>query len=164
MRLFYCQAAGDQNPLKLVGGSRSRYTGAAKSDQEEQVTMKFILASQSPRRRELLALLGLEFESLVPDIDEERSPLETPRVYVTRLSRDKAQAAAHLHAGPALILAADTIVVDGDSVLEKPRDAQDAEAILQRLRGRTHTVYTAITLFNTTTGHMQHLRFLIEAR
>lgn len=88
------------------------------------------------------------------EVDEQRQPNETPEQYVRRLSREKAAAAASSIRAAALVLAADTIVVDGDDVLEKPRDAEDAAAMLRRLRGRTHEVYTAITLLNTTNGQM----------
>lgn len=113
-----------------------------------------MLASKSPRRRELLALTGLRFERVAPQVNERRQPGEAPESYVRRLSREKAQAAAAMVETPALILAADTIVVDGDDVLEKPVDADDAMTMLQRLRGRTHRVYTAVTLLDTATGRM----------
>lgn len=116
--------------------------------------MHLILASQSPRRRELLALTGLAFEAMATDAHEQRQPGENPVEYACRLSRDKAQAAALLSGAPAWVLAADTIVVDGDAVLEKPADAAEAEAMLRRLRGRTHEVYTAITLLDTSSGQM----------
>lgn len=74
--------------------------------------------------------------------------------YVRRLSREKALAAALSVGSPALVLAADTIVVDGDNVLEKPCDAEDAAAMLRRLRGRTHEVYTAVALLETASGQM----------
>ncbi len=116
---------------------------------------RLILASQSPRRRELLSVLGLRFEIVTPHIDERRSPSEAPEAYARRLSREKAQAVAGIVDSPALILAADTIVVDGDDVLEKPGDADEATAILKRLRGRTHTVFTATTLLDSDSGRME---------
>lgn len=116
--------------------------------------MRLILASQSPRRRELLALTGLAFEAMATDAHEQRQPGESPIEYACRLSRDKAQAAASLSAVSAWVLAADTIVVDGDAVLEKPANAAEAEAMLRRLRGRTHEVYTAVTLLDASSGQM----------
>ncbi len=116
--------------------------------------MRLVLASQSSRRRELLALIGLPFEVVTAGTDEERQPGETPADYVRRLSREKALAAALSVGSSALILAADTIVVDGTDVLEKPRNAEDAAAMLRRLRGHTHEVYTAVTLLETTNGQM----------
>ncbi len=111
-----------------------------------------LLASASPRRRELLALLGLPFEATSTDIDE-RVPIgEPPEQYARRLSREKAAAAAGQVGTDGLILAADTIVVDGDDVLGKPSGAAEAAAILRRLRGHTHRVYTAVTLLDTRSG------------
>lgn len=114
--------------------------------------VELVLASRSPRRRELLALTGLPFRVLVPEVDETRLPDESPEVYVRRLSRQKAGAAAALLDKPALVLAADTIVVDNGDVLGKPADAAEAGAMLRRLRGRTHRVMTGVTLLNSASG------------
>lgn len=114
--------------------------------------MRLYLASQSPRRRELLSLLGFEFTTIITQTDERRHPGESPADYACRLSREKAQAAARLIDRDALIVAADTIVVDGSDVLGKPVDAAEARAILLRLRDRLHYVYTAVTLLNTVAG------------
>ncbi|MBN1310934.1 MAG: septum formation protein Maf [Anaerolineae bacterium] len=114
--------------------------------------MHFTLASASPRRKELLVLVGLPFETTNADIDERVLSDEAPEDYARRLSREKAQAASKYINGNQLILAADTIVVDGYDVLGKPRNAEEAAAILRRLRGRTHQVYTAITLLDTATA------------
>ena len=111
--------------------------------------MKFVLASQSPRRRELLSLTGLEFEIVPTHSDESQGAGETPIDYACRLSRDKARAAAAHVEGTALIIAADTIVVDGDEVLGKPENISEATATLTQLRGRTHHVITAVTLYDT---------------
>jgi MAF protein len=116
--------------------------------------MDFVLASESPRRRELLALIGLSFKTLAPRISEQQLPGETPVDYVCRLSREKAQAAYIVLGLPALILAADTIVLDGDDILGKPADAQEAASMLRRLRGRTHQVYTAVALLEAPTGRL----------
>jgi MAF protein len=104
------------------------------------------LASASARRHELLALIGLPFERVQPQVDESRGPGESPADFVRRLSREKAAQATAALKSPALILAADTIVVDGDDVLGKPHSAGEATAMLRRLGGREHRVYTAITL------------------
>jgi MAF protein len=119
--------------------------------------MQLVLASGSPRRRELLALLGLAFEVQATQTSEQRGVEEPPLEYVRRLSQDKARAAAASYASeePALILAADTIVVDGDEALGKPADEHDATATLSRLRDRVHVVYTAITLLDNQTGRME---------
>lgn len=120
----------------------------------------FILASSSPRRRELLASLGIGFTIEKPDIDETQHPDEPPLDYVQRLSWEKAGQIALRHQDTT-ILAADTIVVLGadtlgvdetGEVLGKPVDADDARAMLRRLRGRTHQVYTAMTLIALTGG------------
>ena len=109
--------------------------------------LRTILASSSPRRRELLAQLGLRFEIIKPDIDESRRAAENLVDYAERLSREKAEAAARLlGGGPALIIAADTIVLDGGALLGKPVDAAEARRMLRRLRGREHAVVTAFTL------------------
>lgn len=110
--------------------------------------MRLILASSSPRRRELLTQLGLRFEIIQPDIDESRGADEEPVAYAERLSREKAEAVARqLDARPALIIAADTIVMDGGELLGKPADAADARRMLRQLRRRQHLVVTAFTLY-----------------
>ncbi len=114
--------------------------------------MKLILASESPRRRELLALLGMSFDSIATAIDETPGAGEAPQDYTQRLSREKAQAAAREVGGDAIIIACDTTVADGDAILGKPIDGQEAAAMLKSLRGRTHTVYTAVTVLDTATG------------
>ncbi|WP_105738996.1 Maf family protein [Cronobacter dublinensis] len=104
------------------------------------------LASGSPRRQELLGMLGVSFERLVPGVEEQRAEKEAPQDYVTRLARDKARAGVALAARDLPVLGADTIVVlDGD-VLEKPRDAANAAEMLRRLSGQTHQVMTAVAL------------------
>jgi septum formation protein len=116
---------------------------------------RLILASSSPRRRELLGKLGVPFDIIKPDIDETQHPGEPPLDYVRRLSRQKAEAiaaglsdeAAVLAADTVVILAADTIgVTEMGEVLGKPRDADDARRILTLLRNRPHLVCTAFTL------------------
>ena len=109
-----------------------------------------ILASNSPRRRELIRLLGLPFEVTPADIDESRRPGEPPVDYVERLACEKAEAIAGRESG--LILAADTIVVDGNELLGKPIDEADARRMLVQLGGRVHQVYTGIALVDTGSG------------
>jgi MAF protein len=117
--------------------------------------MRFILASSSPRRRELLGSLGFSFNIQKPGIDESQQPGEAPLEYVARLSREKAASIALVAASPMTVLAADTIVVLGadtlgideqGEILGKPADADDARQMLTRLRGRVHQVCTALTL------------------
>lgn len=109
---------------------------------------RFTLASGSPRRRDLLEALGLDVQVHPVAIDESRHSGETPAQYVARLARQKAMAALEQVSGPHLLLAADTIVVDGDQVLGKPVDSDQARIMLENLRGREHQVLTAITIVN----------------
>jgi septum formation protein len=104
----------------------------------------FILASNSPRRKQLLALAGRKFVVVAAEVDEGIKPDEEPLAYVLRLAETKARTVLS-EAGPEdVILAADTTVVDGENILGKPVDEAEAESMLRRLRGRTHQVYTAI--------------------
>lgn len=133
--------------------------------------MRLILASSSPRRRELLAQLGLRFEIIKPDIDESRRASEDLVDYAERLSREKAEAVAQALAGQlALIISADTIVMDGGELLGKPADAADARRMLRQLRGREHLVVTAFTLYPAYRAGdaprviTRHARTLVEMR
>ena len=113
--------------------------------------MNFILASASPRRRELLGSIGVEFEVMPSHVPEVHQPGEAPEEYVARLSRDKANALAQEH--PARwVIAADTTVHLGDELLEKPTDPQDAMRMLATIAGQTHMVYTGVTLQNVERG------------
>lgn len=107
--------------------------------------MKFILASSSPRRRELLASIGLDFEIIPSHVPEEHQPGEAPEEYVARLSREKAAAIAEKHPDR-WIIAADTTVLLGEQLLEKPVDKADAARMLAAIAGRTHVVYTGVTV------------------
>ena len=106
--------------------------------------MNLILASQSPRRRELLGLTGLDFIVRVADIDETMDPEKAPFDEVARVSRRKAEAVARKPED--VVIAADTIVVCGGEVLGKPRDEEDAFRILSLLSGRHHEVMTGMTV------------------
>jgi len=106
--------------------------------------MVLILASQSPRRRDLLASAGLTFEVRVTGLEEIRNPGEPAADYVERLARDKAFA---LDASPGeWILAADTTVVAGDELLEKPSSPEDAVRMIRLLAGAWHEVLTGVCL------------------
>ena len=109
------------------------------------------LASQSPRRRELLARLGLAFTPLTLEVPERRGAGEAPETYVRRVARDKAAAGLVSVAddGGALVIGADTEVVLDDEVFGKPADAAAAEAMLRRLSGRTHRVLSAVALVSS---------------
>lgn len=113
--------------------------------------MRFILASQSPRRRELLASIGLQFDVMPSDVPEVHQPGESPEEYVARLSRDKAAAIAAKHPD-SWIIAADTTVLLGDELLEKPIDDDDARRMLATIAGKTHVVYSGVTLQNASRG------------
>ncbi len=104
-----------------------------------------ILASQSPRRAQLLGMLGLQFDIIPADIDETYRKGELPGPHAERLSREKVEkvAADHLDA---LVIGSDTVVVAGGEVMGKPRDVEDAVAMLMKLQGRRHRVETAIAV------------------
>ncbi|SJM93293.1 Maf family protein [Crenothrix polyspora] len=110
------------------------------------MTVQIILASASPRRKELLDQIGVSYRVVAADIDETVQPGELPLAYVQRMAAEKS-AACELKCGKHLpILAADTTVVLGDVIMGKPKDKDDAFAMLRQLSGATHHVYTAISL------------------
>ena len=113
-----------------------------------------MLASNSPRRRQLLALGNWAFSVKVVDIDETPLADELPKNYVLRLAQAKALAVSEMASPENIIIGSDTTVVDGDSILGKPTDTQDAESMLKQLRGRTHQVYTGIALYRVQDGKM----------
>lgn len=106
-----------------------------------------ILASASPRRRELLSCLGVSYRCIAAGIDEAPRSGEKPADYVQRVAREKASAVAGRMGESSAVLAADTTVVIGEDSLGKPRDHLDALSILARLSGRTHRVLTAVCLW-----------------
>ena len=111
---------------------------------------QLILASNSPRRRELLSLAGWQFSASAANVDERQFSNESPSDYVLRLAETKARAT---QADPdQIILAADTTVVDGMDILGKPKDQVEAITMLTRLRGHTHQVYTGIALLRPGDG------------
>lgn len=111
---------------------------------------RIVLASASPRRRELLGSLGIKFDILPSNFDEEAFFAAGvgyhPSEIVTRLASEKALDVARRTSGDALVLGADTIVVLGGQILNKPVDKDDAVRMLMLLQGRTHTVYTGIAI------------------
>ncbi len=111
--------------------------------------MQLILASQSPRRKELLGLFHIPFTVRVADIDETMDPAKDPAEEVARVSRAKAFAIPRQQDD--VIIAADTIVVLKDQVLGKPADTQQAEAMLTALSGRDHQVMTGVTVLRGNT-------------
>ena len=108
--------------------------------------IKFVLASNSPRRKQLFGLGGWEFTVIVADIDETPFEDESPREYVLRLAQAKALAIQPRAESDAVILGSDTTVVDGNEILGKPVDEADARRVLKQLRGRVHQVFTAIAI------------------
>jgi septum formation protein len=109
--------------------------------------MRLVLASGSPRRAELLRAAGIEFDVLVPNVDELLDPEETTDGFVRRLAQVKAEAVVPLAAGRP-VLGADTVVVIDNTVLGKPVDEGDARRMLRLLTGREHIVVTAVCLVN----------------
>ena len=116
--------------------------------------MKFILASSSPRRRELLASIGVDFDVMPSNVPEVHREGEAPEEYVARLSRDKANALSQAHPSR-WVIAADTTVFLGDRLLEKPVDGADAARMLASIAGQTHFVYTGVTLEHLASGYRE---------
>jgi septum formation protein len=113
-----------------------------------------ILASSSPRRKELLQTLGLTFSVITSDVDETTSPELTPAEVVEQLALRKARAVAEkISAG--VVLGADTIVVLDGQILGKPEDEADAFRMLSALQGREHTVYSGVALIDAASGRFE---------
>src|SRR5512143_477513 len=124
---------------------------------DHSVNAALLLASASPRRRELIKLVGVPVETTSADVDEVPLPGERAAEMARRLSLEKAETASSFIPVRALagriLLASDTVVsLDGEP-LGKPRDAAEARSMLQELRGRVHQVYTAITLIDMRPAH-----------
>jgi len=113
--------------------------------------VRVILASGSPRRHDLLQMVGIEHDVIPADIDESQLDGERPAEYAERLAREKGATIA-ARFPDSLVISADTIVVEQGDVLGKPRDAAEARAMLRRLAGRTHIVFTAVA--TTLSGRM----------
>jgi septum formation protein len=115
------------------------------------MTQKIILASNSPRRRELLTQIGLIFTVAPVDVDESVLTGEAPEACASRLALDKAHAAGR-RSGEDIVIAADTIVVVDGAVLGKPADAADARRMLERLSGKEHAVITGLAVLDAASG------------
>jgi septum formation protein len=113
-----------------------------------------LLASNSPRRKELMGLGDWTWSTYVPRVDETRLPGEPPQEYVVRLARAKVRAAAKLAAQRRYVVGADTAVADADLVFGKPADATEAVRMLQQLRGHAHKVHTGIAVLEPATGRL----------
>jgi septum formation protein len=114
-------------------------------------TSRLVLASASPRRRELLAELGIPFEVIVADVTEHEDPSTDPRVMVAHNAALKADWVAGRHPD-AVVLGADTTVFLDGSAINKPRDLAEARSMLRLLSGREHTVFTGVALRRKSTG------------
>src|SRR5215813_7717463 len=108
--------------------------------------MKLILASASPRRADILRGAGLAFTVISSAVDETPYPGESPQQHVQRLANAKAELVAARAVGPAIVIAADTVVTLEGKILGKPRSSDDARRMLEQLSGRTHSVLTGVTL------------------
>jgi len=108
--------------------------------------MKLILASASPRRAEILRSAGIPFTVLSSAVDETPLPGETASDLVRRMAAAKAELVAARAVGPAIVIAADTVVALDGTILGKPRTSQDARNMLEKLSGRTHSVITGVAL------------------
>jgi septum formation protein len=123
-----------------------------RSNEDNIESAAIILASNSPRRKELLLQIGLDFRVDPADVDEHVLPGELPEGYAVRVALDKARVAA-ARAGTGIVIAADTIVVLDDEVLGKPADAGDAERMLMKLSGKAHVVITGLAVMDAATGN-----------
>jgi septum formation protein len=118
------------------------------------LNVKLILASGSPRRAEILAAVGWEFEKEAADVDETEFPGEKPDEYVRRLAKTKAETVAANHEN-AFVLGADTIVVIDNQIIGKPKDFDDARRMLKMLSGNWHEVLTGIALVKVSEGNFE---------
>lgn len=119
--------------------------------------MELILASASPRRKELLEKIGLPF-TVQPAKGEERITQKSPAAVVMELSRQKAEEIATAQTGDCIIIGADTVVARGDKIMGKPKDAADAKQMLRSIADDCHQVYTGVTLIRTG-AHPQSVTF-----
>ena len=124
------------------------------------ISGRFILASASPRRSELLKLMGLDFDVIPGSVDEAFRPAETPREHVLRLSEEKALFVARCHPD-AWVLGADTIVVVAGEVLGKPGSPTEATKMLEKLSGREHEVFTGFSIVRQDRG--SRVREVVES-
>ena len=123
-----------------------------------RIKTNIYLASNSPRRAELLTQIGISFTRVKADIEERLAPGESAQQYVCRLALQKAQAGFANSAQDRPVLGSDTIVVSGTDILEKPRDQQHAAQMMQKLSGSTHQVFTAVALV----GNKQQQQCLVK--
>ena len=117
--------------------------------------ISIILASNSPRRKQILSWSGIAFTVRPADVDETVLPDESPTDYVQRLAISKAHKTSGSAGFKDLLLAADTTVADGKEILGKPADNEEAHLMLEKLRGRVHFVHTAIVIYAPAVGRME---------
>jgi septum formation protein len=132
-------------------------------------TPRLVLASQSPRRRALLAEAGFRFRAVSPGVDETPRPGERPEAYAVRAARDKARAVAGrlsaVRVGARVVLGCDTVVILGGRILGKPASRADAARMLCALSGRSHTVCTGVALLaETAAGRRRMASFRVVTR
>jgi len=127
----------------------------SRSDCSTAVAQTLVLASASPRRRELLSSLGYRFEVVVSQAHEEVLPGEQPSPHVIRLSEEKALEVAGRAIPGRWFLGSDTVVVCAGKILGKPRDAAEASAMLTTLSGRTHQVYSGYAVYDRSNRQMR---------
>jgi septum formation protein len=120
--------------------------------------MKLILASTSPRRAEILRDAGLNFVVMSSAVDETPFPEESPQQLVQRLASAKAELVAARAVGPAIVIAADTVVTLDGRIMNKPRSTDDARHMLEQLSGRTHSVLTGVSLIRL--PDIEHRHFI----
>jgi MAF protein len=125
------------------------------------MTSQLILGSRSPRRRELLAHLGLPFRVVVPEVEEDVAPASSGLAEALALAKAEAVAKKEREG---IVIAADTIVMDGDTILGKPADAAEAAETLRRLRGREHRVVTGLAVVNAGSGQRAALNVVTSIR
>ena len=125
-----------------------------------KIAGRFILASASPRRSELLKLVGFDFEVIPGSVDETFRPAESPREHLLRLSEEKALSVARCHPD-AWVLGADTIVVVAGELLGKPGSPAEAKEMLEKLSGREHEVFTGFSIVRQDRG--SRIREVVES-
>jgi len=113
-----------------------------------------VLASNSPRRKQLLALGNWNFTTIVSDVDESQLAGESPTEYVLRLAKAKAQAVAGKVDPESIIIGSDTSVIFNEIIFGKPVDEADAERMLKQLRGQTHQVFTGVAFYRVSDGKL----------
>ena len=118
------------------------------------MTQRLVLASQSPRRKELLEVLGIPFSVVVSTADETPHKGELPENYVARVARAKGLEVA-AQVSHSVVLSADTVVTVDGEILGKPVDREDAVRMLEKLSGREHAVFTAVCVMDQSTGRMR---------